>query len=287
MGKNNIFIEAEYECKRVRRSILFRIFAILALLGAVVYQYSFLSRGDGSGSINDLLQFHMDWSSQALASSIPFKSAYYFNLIQLLLVVSLVVNDLRKYKIGTKEALYSHPQSNREIVTGNFLGKLLVVTLLNGLAFAVSIVINLVLYSHSFDLSYYLFYWITLTFPTLVYFLGFSGFMIRWVRNSGMSLILLVLIFSGLTFGTAHLLHGLLDPCARYVPNMFSDFTGHVNLESYLLQRGSVLLAGIGFFHIVCYFLSKNSEWSFRDAEKLMGGFCLVCSFRLFGFYVL
>lgn len=47
-----------------------------------------------------------------------------------------MVNDLRKYKIGTKEALYSHPQSNREIVTGNFLGKLLVVTLLNGLAFA-------------------------------------------------------------------------------------------------------------------------------------------------------
>ena len=43
MGKNNIFIEAEYEFKRVRRSILFRIFAILALLGAVVYQYSFLS----------------------------------------------------------------------------------------------------------------------------------------------------------------------------------------------------------------------------------------------------
>lgn len=98
-----------------------------------------------------------------------------------------------------------------------------------GLHLPVSIVINLVLYSHSFDLSYYLFYWITLTFPTLVYFLGFSGFMIRWVRNSGMSLILLVLIFSGLTFGTAHLLHGLLDPCARYVPNMFSDFTGHVN----------------------------------------------------------
>ncbi len=75
MGKNNIFIEAKYEFKRVRRSILFRIFAILALLGAVVYQYSFLSRGGGSGSINDLFQFHMDWPSQALASSIPIKSA--------------------------------------------------------------------------------------------------------------------------------------------------------------------------------------------------------------------
>ena len=271
MNKNNIFIESEYEFKRVCRSILFRIFAILAILGLVVYQYSFLSRVGGSDSINDLFQFYMDWPSQALASSIPFKSAYYFNLIQLLLVVSLVVNDLRKYKIGTKEALFSRPQGNREIVTGNFLGKLLVVTLLNGFVFVVSIIINHILYSHSFNLSYYLFYWITLTFPALVYFLGFSGFMIRWVRNLGMSLILFLLLFSGLTFGAAHLLHGLLDPCARYVPNMFSDFTGHVNLENYLLQRGNILFAGIGFFMLSVISYPRIPNEAFVMKKSLCG----------------
>ncbi len=81
----------------------------------------FFVEGEGSVSINNLLQFYMDWPSQALASSIPFKSAYYFNFIQLLLVVCLIVNDLRSYKVSTKEALYAHSQCNEDIVIGNFL----------------------------------------------------------------------------------------------------------------------------------------------------------------------
>ena len=188
----------------------------------------------------------MDWPSQALASSIPFKSAYYFNFIQLLLVVCLIVNDLRSYKVSTKEALYAHSQCNEDIVIGNFLGKFLTLTLLNWITFAISIFFNLVLYFNSFELSYYFFYWITLTFPALVCFLGFSGFVIRYVRNQGICMILLLLFLGGLTFGGACFAHGLLDPCARYIPNMFSDFMGHVNLENYLLQRGYVLLFGTG-----------------------------------------
>ncbi len=77
MNTSNIIIESLYEFKRSRRSILFRVFALLAILGLIIYQFTFLSRG-GGGSINELFRFYLDWPSQALASSIPFKSAYYF-----------------------------------------------------------------------------------------------------------------------------------------------------------------------------------------------------------------
>ena len=80
MDKNNIVIEALYEFKRVRRSILFQVFVVLAIVGLVVYQYTFLSREGGTVSINNLFQFYMDWTSQALSSSIAFKSAYYLIL---------------------------------------------------------------------------------------------------------------------------------------------------------------------------------------------------------------
>ena len=157
MDKNNIVIEALYEFKRVRRSILFQVFVVLAIVGLVVYQYTFLSREGGTVSINNLFQFYMDWTSQALSSSIAFKSAYYFNIIQLLLIACFAAGDSVVLEEGAKSALSARPQGNSEIVFGNFLGKLLTVTILNWISFATSILINLVLYSNSFDLSNYFF----------------------------------------------------------------------------------------------------------------------------------
>lgn len=105
----------------------------------------------------------------------------------------------------------------------------------------------MILYPESFGLSYYLFYWLTLTLPASTYSLGislprnpfYSAFghksygIITYIRRN---------YLRGATF-----FHGVLDPCARNIPNMFSDFTGHSNLDNYLLQRGSIFLAGIGF----------------------------------------
>ncbi len=247
MSKNYIFIEFLYEFKRSRRSILFNIFAILAILGLVVYQFTFLSRIDNFSSISHLFYFYMDWSAQALASAIPFKTAYYFNIIQLFMVVVFVTNDSRLSKLNAMKALQTRPQGNGEVAVGNFLGKLLAFTVVACLSFAVSIVINIVLYPGSFELSYYFFYWITLILPALVYFLGFSYLVTRFVRHEGLSMMVLLFLLGGGTWLGADFLHGIFDPCARHVPNMFSDFTGHVNLGNYLLQRGCILLSGVGF----------------------------------------
>ncbi len=247
MDKNNIVIEALYEFKRVRRSMLFQIFVVLAIVGLLIYQFTFLSREGGTASVNNLFRFYMDWSSRALSSSIAFKSAYYFNIIQLLLVTCFAVGDSKMLRGGAMSALCARPQGNSEIVFGSFLGKLLIVSILNWVSFMTSILINVVLYPDSFDLSYYFFYWLTLTLPVSVYFLGIFCFVIRFVRHPGVIILVLLLFFGGITFFGAGFWDGIFDPCARYIPNMFSDFTGHVNLGNYLLQRGSVFLIGTGF----------------------------------------
>ena len=154
MNKDNIFIETLYEFKRTRRSILFHIFITLAILGLIFYQFTFLSKGNDAISIKNLLQFYQDWPSLALASAIPFKSAYYFNIIQLIFIACCAVNNSRSFKLRTKEALHTHSQGNNEIVAGNFLGLLLVITILNWILFATSILFNAILYPESFRLSY-------------------------------------------------------------------------------------------------------------------------------------
>ncbi|HJF70941.1 MAG TPA: hypothetical protein K8V05_09330 [Butyricimonas virosa] len=255
MNKSNIWIEALYEFKRARRSILFRLFLVLAICGLIFYQFTSLGSSAASGSVKYVLQFAPEWTSLALSSAIPFKSAYYFNIIQLLFIVCFVVNDWRMLNVGTRDALYVRSQGNNEMATGYALGLLLVFILLNWFLFLTSIIFNIALYPGSFNLFYYLFYWITLTLPASVYFLGFSCLVIRVIRNPGISLIVSFLLLGGITFLGAGFLHGVLDPCARYLPNMFSDFTGHVNPGNYLLQRGSILLTGGSFavFSIIPY----------------------------------
>ncbi|MFR5659862.1 MAG: hypothetical protein ACLUDU_18615, partial [Butyricimonas faecihominis] len=244
---NFIFIEALYEFKSTCRNILFYIFIFLAVLGLLIYQFTALSRMSDIDSISYLFEFYMDWSSQALSSSIPFKSAFYFNIIQLFLVIGFTINDLRTTRLSAMIALQVRPQENYEIVMGRFLGRFLVITLVNWLSFLISIVLNIVYYPRSFELSYYFFYWSTFLLPALIYYLGVSYLVTRITRNQGISMIILLLFLGGIIYWGAGFFFGVLDPSSRNIPNMFSDFTGHVNLGNYLLQRGSILLTGVAF----------------------------------------
>lgn len=247
MYMNNILIESRYEFKRTRRNILFNIFAILAILGLVIYQFTFLSQINDISSIKHLFHFYIDWPSQALPSAIPFKTAYYFNIIQLFLVIVFIMNDSRLLKLNAMNVLYVYPRGNGEIVLGNFLGKLFAFTMITCISFVISTVINLVLYPKSFEFSYYFFYWTTLTLPALICFLGISYFVMRFIHHQGLSMLILFLVLGGGTWWGDDFLHGMLDPCARHVPNMFSDFIGHVNLGNYLFQRVFFILIGFAF----------------------------------------
>lgn len=255
MKLNSIIIEFLYEFKFLRRDVIFSIFVVLAMVGGAFYQFSYLPM---IGSFSDLKYcffLYQEPESLALSSSIPFKSAYYFNIIQLLLVVFVTSSDYRRLHLSAMGALDSRPQSNSEIVIGRLLGKVLTFSIVNVLALVVSLIGNAIFFGNSFDPVYYLFYWVTLSFPALIFLLGLSGFVTGLIRHQGISVIILLLLLGSMTIlGTAKL-HGLLDPLARNIPNVFSDLTGHVNLAPYLLHRLIYFVAGISFcfFSIMVY----------------------------------
>lgn len=247
MRRGKIFIETLYGYKCSCRNVIFWVFAFLGIVGIILYVFTPLSSLEYVNSLDEFIhEPAMDWTSQALPSSIPFKCAYLFNILQLFFVVALVINDMRLSRLDAMTALSVHAQGNSEITTGNFFGKLLAFTVVNISFLVFCCLLNALFYAGAFNVSYYFFYWLTLNLPTLIWGLGLTALVTRLLKNQGMSVILLVVIFGVLTLPGSVWLNGVLDPLATNIPNMFSDFTGHVNLENYLLQRGFILFFGIG-----------------------------------------
>ena len=270
MSNKYIFIETLYGFKCARRNIIFQIFAILGFVGIIFYVFTSLSALFHVESFDQLLkQPPMEWASQALPSSIPFRCAYLFNMLQLFFVTILVINDARISRMDTMDALNVHPQGNSESSIGNIMGKLLAFSMVNVFIFVFCVLLNFLFYSKVFNIGYYLFYWLTLNLPTLFFCLGLSTLVIRLTKNQGLSIILLVVILGVMTLPGSVWLNGLFDPLATRIPNMFSDFTGHVNLESYLLQRVFILLSGGGLavFAVIPYpRIHNNVRAGFRLA---------------------
>lgn len=292
MSSNHIFIETLYGYKRAWRNVIFRMFVILGFVGIILYMFTPLSAVTRVKSLQQLFeQSTMEWVSQVLPSSIPFTCAYLFNILQLFFVTVLVINDTRLFRLDAMDALSVHPQGNSESSIGNSVGKVLAFSLVNVLVFVFCGLLNLLFYPRVFNLGYYLFYWLTLNLPTLVFCLGLSTLVVRLTRNQGLSMVLLVVILGILTLPGSIWQNGLLDPLAARIPNMFSDFTGHVNLGNYLLQRAFILFFGVGLaiFAVIPYPRIHNNERAvFRLTRVALlplvfaGGFAMVyvCGFQ-------
>ena len=188
----------------------------------------------------------MPWIAQVLPSSIPFRCAYLFNILQLFFVTVLVINDTRLSRVDTLAALKIRPQGNIESSIGCIAGKVLAFTMVNVVALLFCGLLNLLFYPRVFNIGYYLFYWLTLNLPTLFFCLGLSTLVVRLVKNNGLSIVVLVLTLGMFTLPGSVWLNGAFDPLAARIPNLFSDFTGHVNLGAYLSQRVFILFFGVG-----------------------------------------
>ena len=247
MNSNHIFTEALYGYKRSRRNVIFWIFVFLGLVGITLYVFTPLSVLGSARGFEELFRGPaMDWFSRSLSSSLPFKCAYLFDILQLLFAVVLVSNDTRRFRLDSTVALSVHAQGNSEITTGNVIGKILAFTLVNVSFLAFCALLNLLFYPEVFNVGYYLFYWLTLNLPTTVFCIGLSTCVMRLTGNQGLGMILLAVILGVLTLPGSVWLSGLFDPLATGIPNMFSDFTGHVNPGNYLLQRVFILFSGVG-----------------------------------------
>lgn len=282
MNYNHIFMEISYGFKRARRNVIFSIFLILGLAGTILYMFTPLSGIFEIKNIFELIERdNIKWVNRVFSSSFPFTCAYLFNILQLFFVPTLVINDTKRYRLDSVEALNVHSQGNTEILLGELGGKFLACTMLNGLVMASCGILNLLFYPEVFNITRYLFYWLTLNFPSLLFYLGVSSFVTRVVHNPGVSLVILAGILGTVTLPCSVWIDGLFDPLARMIPNMFSDFIGHVNLKSYLLQRGFILFSGTSFaiLSVIPYPRIHNNH---RAVSLLTGATSLSCLLALF-----
>ena len=125
MNIHNISTISRYETKLLRRSWLFRIFAILSLLVIVFFHM---------GTQSNLGWF--EWVMVAMPSSIPFVNIYLFNIAQSVIAIFLAGSFLKRdKKLDTAEVIYVRPMSNADYIIGKTWGIVKVFVSLNIIAY--------------------------------------------------------------------------------------------------------------------------------------------------------
>ena len=131
MNIHNINTIARYEVKLLRRSWLFRIFAILAILGiagGILFQQT--------GLFNTRQGY---WNRIALSSFMPFVAVYLYNIAQSIIAIFLAGNFLKRdKKLDTAEVIYVRPMSNADYVIGKIWGILKVFLSLNVIVLSIN-----------------------------------------------------------------------------------------------------------------------------------------------------
>ena len=151
MNLNHINVIARYEVKLVKRSWLFRIFAILALLfiSAIMLGYQ-------TGIVNRMDNL---WPRIAVSSLMPFCNTYFYNIAQSVIVVFLAGSFLKRdKKLDTAEVIYVRPMSNADYNVGNTWGIVKVFITLNIITLLFKAFLNILINKSPFDLFPYLFY---------------------------------------------------------------------------------------------------------------------------------
>ncbi|MEY8592620.1 hypothetical protein AALK14_14360 [Butyricimonas hominis] len=235
MNLQNIRTITRYERKFIRRNTVFQGIALLGLITIFLLQHSLQSKEQASY-----------WFMIALPSSVPFVNTYLFTILQSVLIILAVSEWRRREKhTDTLVAIQTKNASNTEYIIGKSMGIITTLLILNAISIVSAVGIHIFDSDSPFQLFPYIFYWFTLSFPTLLFLTGLSILTTALVRNGGISMLFLFIFMLVSLYYIPTLQHGLFDFRATCLPNVFSDITGHVALSNYLTQRTCFLLLGI------------------------------------------
>ena len=275
MKLNLILTVACYEAKVLKRSWLLRLFALLAFVGITVLQIMTQS----SWSITEHYMV-------ALPSSMPFFNAYWFNLLQVFLLVFIVADRFKSGKhVDTTESLRVRPVSNTDYLIGMAGGIFSVLVVLNVISILISLSLNIFASEAPVNVWLYFFYLFTLTIPSCLFILGVSILIYSWIKNAMLALLVLLVAVGLVYVFIPSAGYGIFDLFAREMPNMFSELTGHPEIGSYLLQRLTYVVWGVGLlgFAIVSYPRIPNGK---KGKLKLCSGLILLSGILIGGIFV-
>lgn len=239
MNLHNINVIARYEVKLLRRSWLFKIFAVLALLGITLTMLF-----NWTSTINSWMGI---WSKVAVSSMMPFACTYFYNIAQSVIVIFLAGNFLKRdKKMDTAEVIYVRPMSNADYIIGKTWGIMRVFLSLNIIMLLITAFLNLAINRSPFSIFPYVFYFLTISLPSLLFVLGLSFTAMCVLKNQAVTFIVMLGAIGVAFFYLDNTLFGVFDFFGVNIPAIFSDVTGHADIRLFLLQRFIYLLLGIG-----------------------------------------
>jgi ABC-type transport system involved in multi-copper enzyme maturation permease subunit len=244
----NILTVSKYEAKTLFRSWFFRIFSILALIFVFFYNFIFQT------SLGPM----PDGDMVALPSTIPFKNLYIINIAQAIIAVFLASDFLKRdKKLDTTEVIYMRSMTNADYVIGKTLGNIYVFLVLNIIALGMVAVFNLSSPYTQFTLMPYIYYFLIISLPTLIFILGFSFFMMSIIRNQAVTFVVLLGYIAATVFYLQKIYHYLFDYMAFNLPLTFSDFVGFASLKEIIIHRGIYVFLGLGFIGLTIMILKR------------------------------
>ena len=263
---HNIRSVAKYESKILVRSWFFKVFTVLAVLLLFGFNFNVLLPSDG---------FSM-WMIKAVPSNIPYANILLLNTGQAIIAIFLASEFLKRDKqLDTSEVFYVRPLSNAEYVIGKIWGNIRVFLILNVIIMAMALVFNYMATETSVDWLAYLYYFVLISIPTLIFILGLSIFLMLVLKNQALTFIIL-LGYIGLTiFYIEDKFYYLFDYMAYSLPLFKSTIVGFTNPETLINHRAIYFFLGLAFIFFTIFLFRRLPNSSKSHYPWLFVSLCM------------
>ncbi len=273
-----VFTVARFEIKTLLRSWFFRIFSAIALI--IITFFNIMLFPEGSRNL---------LSSRVMMGGIPYLNLYLLNIVQAIIAVFLSSDFLgRDKKLDTTEVVYVRNMTNFQYVVGKTIGIFSVFILLNITVLFISLIFNFISPDAGFLLKLYALYPLLISFPTLLFILGLSFFLMMIIRNQAVTFIVLLGYIAVDLFYLKFNTYGLWDYIGFYTPMAYSSFTGLANVSSVFAIRFGYAMLGLAFILFTVYKLPRLDQGRKIPgsliagiAVFILGGFCLFSVYQL------
>jgi len=160
-----------------------------------------------------------EWNIVAIPAGIPYANLLILNVAQAIIAVFLASDFLKRdKKLDTTEVIFQ---------------------------------------GHKTDFLAYIYYFLLISLPTLIYILGASFLLMSIIRNQAITFILLLGYIALTLFYLQNKVYYLFDYMAFNNPLMKSEFVGFSNLNEILVHRGIYFFLGLGFISLTIFLLRR------------------------------
>lgn len=267
LGLNNILTVSKYETKLLVRGWFFKVFAFLTLIATVIIGSMYiLTPNQDAQMVNK--------------SVIPYLFMLVMNLGQAVVSVFLASEYLKRDKqLDTSEVFYTRPLSNAEYLLGKMWATLRVFFMLDIIVMLMALVMSMIKYGFNLDYLSYLWYFLLLIVPTLVFIVGLSTTLMLVLNNQSITMVILLAYIGATLFYIDDLYYYLFDYIGFNLPMLKSVITGFSGLGRLINHRLCYLLLGIGLilsdvslFHRLANSRFSLLPWRIASASFILAG---------------